>query len=76
MRPRRFSRGRHPEIELLFLRYPGAVASFLFSPTRGDPTADRGDAGGAVLPGVNAWYLCLPDRFGKNWRGYLAPCVR
>ncbi|KJT96280.1 hypothetical protein SEEH1831_25216 [Salmonella enterica subsp. enterica serovar Heidelberg str. 77-1831] len=27
---------------------------FLFSPARGDPTADRGDAGGAVLPGVNA----------------------
>ncbi|EHC42329.1 hypothetical protein LTSEALA_1333 [Salmonella enterica subsp. enterica serovar Alachua str. R6-377] len=26
----------------------------MFSPARGDPTADRGDAGGAVLPGVNA----------------------
>lgn len=48
-----FRAAGHPEIGLLFLRclvrWP-----VLFSPTRGDPTADRGDAGGAVLPGVNA----------------------
>lgn len=49
-----FRAAGHPEIGLLFFTLPGAVASFLFSPTRGDPTADRGDAGGTVLPGVNA----------------------
>ncbi len=45
---------------------------FLFSPARGDPTADRGDAGGAVF-GVNARGIYAYRSFWQNWRGYLAP---
>ncbi|SUG48551.1 membrane protein [Salmonella enterica subsp. arizonae] len=52
-----FRAAGHPEIGLLFFTLPGAVASFFFSPTRGDPTADRSAVGGAVLPGINA--LCI-----------------
>ncbi|MBP1522258.1 inner membrane protein YbjM [Salmonella enterica subsp. enterica serovar Worthington] len=43
-----FRAAGHPEIGLLFLRCP-VRWPVLFSPARGDPTADRGDAGGAVL---------------------------
>lgn len=65
-----FRAAGHPEIGLLFFTLPGAVASFC---------SHRREVIRPLIGAMLAAPFCLvlmrglPDRFGKNSRGYLAP---